>query len=152
LLSFSFPDSDQPNARLIGIEYIVSERIFETLPEEEKRFWHSHAYEVSSGALIAPRVPGVAELGDMQKLAGTYGKTWHTWQIDRGDALPLGEQHEVIWLLDFSFTLVWPARATLCGVGLFAAISMATSDRLRWSVFRRASENGFLSCMQDLLS
>ncbi|KAL4551206.1 hypothetical protein Ndes2526B_g05509 [Nannochloris sp. 'desiccata'] len=26
----------------------------------------------------------------MQKLANTYGKTFHMWQIDRGDALPLG--------------------------------------------------------------
>lgn len=25
---------------------------------------------------------------DLQK---TYGKTWHTWQVDRGDALPLGK-------------------------------------------------------------
>lgn len=22
--------------------------------------------------------------------AGTYGKTWHTWQVDRGDPLPYG--------------------------------------------------------------
>ena len=21
---------------------------------------------------------------------GIYGKTWHTWQVDRGDKLPLG--------------------------------------------------------------
>jgi len=26
----------------------------------------------------------------MKKLVTTYGKTWHTWQIDRGDKLPLG--------------------------------------------------------------
>ncbi|KAL4534574.1 hypothetical protein Ndes2526A_g05462 [Nannochloris sp. 'desiccata'] len=83
-------DSDQPNARLIGIEYIVSERLFDTLPEEEKKYWHSHSYEVSSGTLIAPGVPSFAEKADMQKLANTYGKTFHMWQIDRGDALPLG--------------------------------------------------------------
>ena len=29
-------------ARLIGVEYIISERLFKALPEEEKRFWHSH--------------------------------------------------------------------------------------------------------------
>lgn len=29
-----------------GIEYIVSDRIFETLPTEEQKLWHSHAYEV----------------------------------------------------------------------------------------------------------
>lgn len=83
-------DSDKPNARLIGIEYIVSERIFKTLPEEEKKLWHSHVYEVKSGALIAPRVPEIADRELMKKLVNTYGKTWHTWQVDRGDQLPLG--------------------------------------------------------------
>jgi Protein of unknown function (DUF1264) len=83
-------DSDQPNARLIGIEYIISDRLFKTLPEDEKIYWHSHRYEVSSGTLIAPGVPSFAENKDMQKLANTYGKTFHMWQVDRGDALPLG--------------------------------------------------------------
>lgn len=26
----------------------------------------------------------------MKVLIGTYGKTWHFWQVDRGDKLPLG--------------------------------------------------------------
>ncbi len=83
-------DSDEPGARLIGVEYIVSERLFQALPEAERRLWHSHRYEVQSGVLVAPHVPKAAERADMQKLAGTYGKAVHTWQIDRGDALPLG--------------------------------------------------------------
>lgn len=29
-----------------GVEYIVSDRIFEDLPPEEQKLWHSHAYEV----------------------------------------------------------------------------------------------------------
>ncbi|KAL4855172.1 Oil body-associated protein 1A [Chlorella vulgaris] len=77
-------------ARLIGVEYIISERLFAELPEEERKYWHSHRYEVSSGQLVAPRVPGIAERQDMQKLCGTYGKTWHMWQVDRGDPLPYG--------------------------------------------------------------
>lgn len=39
-------DSDKANARLIGIEYIISRRLFEGLPADEKRFWHSHEHEV----------------------------------------------------------------------------------------------------------
>lgn len=54
-------DPDKPNARLIGIEYIISEKLFQTLPEEEKKLWHSHVYEVKSGVLITPRLPNVAE-------------------------------------------------------------------------------------------
>ena len=83
-------DSDKPDARLIGIEYIISAKLFQTLPEEEKKLWHSHVYEVKSGSLIAPRLPDLAENELMKKLIGTYGKTWHTWQVDRGDQLPLG--------------------------------------------------------------
>ncbi|EFN60097.1 hypothetical protein CHLNCDRAFT_17435, partial [Chlorella variabilis] len=77
-------DSDQKGARLLGVEYIISERLFNELPEEEKR------YEVGSGLLVAPGVPGIAERQDMQKLIGTYGKAWHMWQVDLGDPLPYG--------------------------------------------------------------
>lgn len=29
-----------------GVEYIISRRLYEGLPDEEKRYWHSHVYEV----------------------------------------------------------------------------------------------------------
>ena len=77
-------------ARLIGVEYIISARMFETLPEEERRYWHSHRYEVTSGLLIMPSCPQMQEDVEMRKLGDTYGKTWHFWQVDRGDTLPLG--------------------------------------------------------------
>ena len=83
-------DSGQSDAKLIGIEYIVSERVFKTLPSQEKRLWHSHNYEVKSGELIAPRVPNIAENAFMTDLVTTYGKTWHTWQIDRDHTFPMG--------------------------------------------------------------
>ncbi|MBT2794436.1 OBAP family protein [Paraburkholderia strydomiana] len=83
-------DSNESNAKLIGIEYIVSERVFNSLPDDEKKLWHSHNYEVKSGELIAPRIPDVAEHALMQDLVTTYGKTWHTWQIDRDASFPLG--------------------------------------------------------------
>jgi len=83
-------DSDQKNARLIGIEYIISETLFKGLPAAEKKLWHSHRYEVMSGLLTAPGLAGVAERELMQGLVSTYGKTWHLWQVDRDDRLPLG--------------------------------------------------------------
>jgi hypothetical protein len=83
-------DGNQSNAKLMGVEYIVSRRLFETLPAEEKHLWHSHVHEVRSGTLIAAGIPEVAEHVLMQQLAGTYGKTWHTWHTDKHDALPIG--------------------------------------------------------------
>lgn len=83
-------DANTADAKIMGVEYIVSERLFRTLPEPEKALWHSHRHEVKSGQLIAPGVPDVAEKALMKKLVATYGKTWHTWHTDQHEALPLG--------------------------------------------------------------
>lgn len=83
-------DSNAPDARLIGIEYIVSAEKFATLPEEEKKLWHSHHYEVKSGLLVAPGIPELAERSYFEDLVSTYGKTFHTWQYDKAD-FPFGE-------------------------------------------------------------
>ncbi|KAI1457649.1 DUF1264-domain-containing protein [Annulohypoxylon moriforme] len=93
-------DSAGPNARLIGIEYMITPELYATLPTEERKLWHSHVYEVKSGMLIMPgptTVPGMqqawetAETQEMKHIVGLYGKVYHLWQTDRGDALPLGE-------------------------------------------------------------
>lgn len=78
-------DSNRSDARLIGIEYIISAERFAQLPEEEKPLWHSHHYEVKSGILVAPGIPELAERSYFEDLVTTYGKTFHTWQIDRDD-------------------------------------------------------------------
>ncbi|XP_055812035.1 oil body-associated protein 1A-like [Solanum dulcamara] len=86
-LIYDRPDAD---GRLIGLEYIVSEELFLTLPDDEKKFWHSHLYEVKSGVLFMPGIPGPIQRQDHEKVAKTYGKVIHFWQVDRGDTLPLG--------------------------------------------------------------
>lgn len=83
-------DSDKKDAKLIGVEYIVSEKLFEMLPDDEKKFWHSHVYEIKAGLLTSPNIPYTMEHQVMEKLIGTYGKTIHFWQIDKGDLLPVG--------------------------------------------------------------
>lgn len=83
-------DSPEKTARLIGVEYIISEILFTQLPAEEKKLWHSHRYEVMSGLLTAPDADVATERKLMADLVNTYGKTWHLWQVDRGDTLPLG--------------------------------------------------------------
>ena len=82
-------DRNAPDARLIGIEYITTEERFRSLPDDEKRLWHSHHYEVKSGVLVAPGVPEMAEHAYFSDLVTTYGKTFHTWQYDR-DEFPYG--------------------------------------------------------------
>jgi uncharacterized protein DUF1264 len=46
-------DGNGRDANLIGIEYIISGRLFGTLPESEKPYWHPHNYEILSGQLAA---------------------------------------------------------------------------------------------------
>jgi hypothetical protein len=82
-------DRNAPDGRLIGIEYIVTEERFQSLPDDEKRLWHSHHYEVKSGILVAPGIPELAERAYFTDLVTTYGKTFHTWQYDR-DEFPYG--------------------------------------------------------------
>jgi hypothetical protein len=74
----------------MGVEYIISGTLFAGLPEQEKALWHSHVQEVTSGQLIAPGIPEVAEHALMEKLIHTYGKTWHTWHTDLDKDLPRG--------------------------------------------------------------
>jgi len=83
-------DGNVRDAKLMGVEYIVSGRLFAALPENEKQLWHSHVHEVKSGQLVAPGIPAVAERALMEKLVGTYGKTFHTWHTDLQKELPLG--------------------------------------------------------------
>lgn len=75
-------DGNVKDAKIMGIEYIVSDKLFAGLPAAEKALWHSHVHEVKSGQLIAPGIPEAAERALMDKLVRTYGKTWHTWHTD----------------------------------------------------------------------
>jgi hypothetical protein len=89
-------DGNTRDANLIGIEYIVSGDLFETLPEDERPSWHPHNFEVLSGQLVAPGLPEAAEKALMHRLLNSYGKTWHTWHslangAHPGTSLPVGE-------------------------------------------------------------
>lgn len=90
-------DSAEPNARLVGIEYMITRRLYEGLPTEERKLWHSHVYEVKSGMLVMPNqtVPAAmwekAENAEMEQVVELYGKVFHLWQTDIGHKLPLGE-------------------------------------------------------------
>lgn len=77
---------------------MIPKHVYETLDPEEQKLWHSHEFEVLSGMLVLPK-PGsepnhekwdIAETEAMKEIVGLYGKTWHTWQVDRGDEIPLG--------------------------------------------------------------
>lgn len=88
-------DGEGPSSLLVGVEYIVSEALFERLPVEERGDWHPHNYEVLSGQLVAPGLPPSAEKALLRLLLNSYGKGWHLWDLGApplaGErAMPLG--------------------------------------------------------------
>lgn len=101
-------DGNTADANLTGVEFIISERLFETLPGAERSLWHPHNGEILSGQLVAPGLPSVAEKELMKGKMNSYGKTWHVWMTDKGDKLPLGQP-----MLAWSFNRDGEARPGL---------------------------------------
>lgn len=69
-------------ADIVGVEYVLSERLFESLSDDEKTMWHPHDSGQPTG----------------------YGKAWRLWDTERGGPsaarpLPLGRP-----------VLGWPSR------------------------------------------
>lgn len=83
-------DSNKKGAKVLGVEYIVSEDIYKSLPEEEKEMWHPHAYEVTSGLLVAPDMTQEEEDKFLDSVKNTWGKSIHTWKNPQ-TKLPLGK-------------------------------------------------------------
>jgi hypothetical protein len=77
------------NPKLIGIEYVITDAIYQNLSAEEKTFWHPHDFEVRQGLLATIDIPPEEEHKIMKMLVKTWGKTWHTWP-DLKTEVPLG--------------------------------------------------------------
>ncbi|KAF9907274.1 hypothetical protein EC991_011175 [Linnemannia zychae] len=82
-------DSNSEQAKLIAVEYIISQKLFESLNDDEKKYWHSHKYECESGllvqtskAMVPEMVVKTAEIPALEHLVNTYGKTIQLWPVD----------------------------------------------------------------------
>lgn len=90
-------DSTDKGAKLLGVEYIVTDAVYRKLPDKEKPYWHPHTYEVLGGGLIAPGMAPADEQKFMKMILTTWGKAWHTWP-DPKTAVPMGDPL-LIWSL-----------------------------------------------------
>jgi hypothetical protein len=90
-------DGTGKNAKLVGVEYVISDAAYRKLPEAEKKLWHAHTYEVLGGFLTAPGMESKDEMAFMKAVLTTWGKAWHTWP-DPSTAIPTGEPM-LIWSL-----------------------------------------------------
>jgi hypothetical protein len=127
-------DSTEKNAKLLGVEYVITDKLYRQLPEEEKKYWHPHTYEVLAGGLIAPGMTPDEEMKFMKTILTTWGKTWHTWPDPR-TPVPLGEPL-LIWALTGdgqADETVIAARDRQFGVST-AKIRAQRSQEIGWEV------------------
>ena len=76
-------DGNGPDARLIGVEYLVSDELYRKMPPEEKLYWHDHKYEVDSGLLKSMTQTGEEEKRTLAAVRPLWGKVFHTWATGR---------------------------------------------------------------------
>jgi hypothetical protein len=81
-------DGTGPDARLIGIEYLVSDTLYQKMPTEEKVYWHDHRHEVDAGLLKSLTQAGDEEKKTLAVVRTLWGKVFHTWAT--GKTYPVG--------------------------------------------------------------
>jgi hypothetical protein len=81
-------DSNSANATLIGIEYIITQQQYDSLPDREKPYWHAHREEFSPNRAdpMMPELTPEQTQAEMAKMLPTWGKVIITWMP--GDDMP----------------------------------------------------------------
>ncbi|MDI5936346.1 DUF1264 domain-containing protein [Halomonas kalidii] len=83
-------DSDEENARLIGVEFIIGADAYAALPETEQALWHYHKEEIVQ---LDPSLPDMTEEEAeefVKSIEETYGKIFLVWDSPK-DELPVGQ-------------------------------------------------------------
>ena len=89
-----FPTGMNDQDKLYGIEYVIPANQYDTLPEEEKKYWHYHLTELPRVNATTPDMNAEEAAKVKPILDETYGKVVYFWQY--GDELPIGEPKAVI--------------------------------------------------------
>jgi hypothetical protein len=101
-------DSTGPDARLIGVEYLVTDALYQKMPPEEKVYWHDHKYEVDGGLLKSLTQSGDDEKKTLAAVRTLWGKVYHTWAS--GKTYPAGPPR-LFWAVTGEEPFVLPADA-----------------------------------------
>jgi hypothetical protein len=89
-----FPTGMNDQDKLYGIEYVIPANQYNTLPEEEKKYWHYHLTELPRVNATTPDMTAEEAAKVKPILDETYGKVVYFWQY--GDKLPIGEPKAII--------------------------------------------------------
>jgi len=93
-------DSNNTDAQLIAVEYVVPRATFETFSEDEKKAWHSHNFAGVSGIAAAPEVPADQQNGLWASFINSYGKT--VYLLGEDGAFLHGDPQYLFELTDMS--------------------------------------------------
>jgi Protein of unknown function (DUF1264) len=77
-------DGPGPDARLIGVEYLVSDEVYRRMPAEERLYWHAHQCEGDAGPLRSPTQSRSEERAARAEVRTLWAKVYHTW-VSGGD-------------------------------------------------------------------
>lgn len=83
-------DQDKP----YGIELVIPADLYDTLPDEEKKYWHYHLTELPKVHATTPDLTSDEAAKVSPVLNETYGKVVYFWQL--GDELPIGQPKAII--------------------------------------------------------
>ena len=103
-------DGTGPDARLIGVEYLVSDSVYQGMPAEEQAYWHDHKHEVDARLIRSLTQAGADEAATLGKVRTLWGKVYHTWAA--GETYPTGPA-KLFWSVTGVEPLVLPAGAKL---------------------------------------
>jgi Protein of unknown function (DUF1264) len=94
LVCLMFPTGMKDQDKPIGFEYIITTEQYNSLPEEEKKYWHYHKTEIPRAKASLPDL--TAEEADklLPAINETYGKVIYFQKL--GDKFPLGEPYVLI--------------------------------------------------------
>ncbi|MBI3379628.1 DUF1264 domain-containing protein [Candidatus Gottesmanbacteria bacterium] len=83
-------DSDNPDAKLVGVEMVVPTDTYNKFNAKEKAYWHYHKWEIPK---VNAKMPDLSEEEAMKVMKGleeTYGKIYLLWDPSKGD-MPVGD-------------------------------------------------------------
>jgi Protein of unknown function (DUF1264) len=74
-------DGDSANATLMGVEYIITQQQYDSLPDREKPYWHAHGEEFRPDRAdpMMPELSPEEAMAEMAKMLPTWGKVIITW-------------------------------------------------------------------------
>lgn len=74
-------DSDKADAKLVGIETIVTKKVWENFDDAQKNEWHDHATEIIEAETTLPDMPSEKAAQLVEFLKGTRGRIVYIWNF-----------------------------------------------------------------------